>query len=70
MKYTEQKICFCYFYSVYRIEIKHECVLYSIPNIPDNYPKYVVTRDDFPAISSYKGIIHMHLIDFISLNDL
>lgn len=38
--------------------------------IPDNYPKYVVTMDDFPAITTYKGIKHMHLLDFLSLDDL
>lgn len=38
--------------------------------IPDNYPKYMVTMDDFPAITTYKGIKHMHLLDFLSLDDL
>jgi predicted AAA+ superfamily ATPase len=38
--------------------------------IPDNYPKYVVTMDEFPAITTYKGIKHMHLLDFLSLDDL
>ncbi|MBA4408445.1 MAG: hypothetical protein C0397_03360 [Odoribacter sp.] len=38
--------------------------------IRDNYPKYVVTMDDFPAITTYKGIRHMHLLDFLCLDDL
>ncbi|MDP2335466.1 MAG: ATP-binding protein [Bacteroidota bacterium] len=42
----------------------------NLLNIRDNYPKYVVTMDDFPAITSYKGIKHFHLLDFVSLNDL
>jgi hypothetical protein len=42
----------------------------NLLNIRDNYPKYVVTMDDFPAITTYKGIKHMHLLDFLSLDDL
>lgn len=42
----------------------------NLLSIPDNYPKYVVTMDDFPAITTYKGIRHIHLLDFISLDDL
>lgn len=38
--------------------------------IRDNYPKYVVTMDDFPAINTYRGIKHIHLLDFLSLDDL
>ena len=38
--------------------------------IRDNYPKYVVTMDDFPAITTFKGIKHIHLLDFLSLDDL
>jgi predicted AAA+ superfamily ATPase len=38
--------------------------------IPDNYPKYVVTMDDFPAITSYKGIKQIQLLDFLSMDDL
>ena len=42
----------------------------NLLDIRDNYPKYVVTMDDFPAITTYKGIKHIHLIDFLSLDDL
>ena len=42
----------------------------NLLSIPDNYPKYVVTMDDFPAITTYKGIKHMHLLDFLSLEHL
>lgn len=42
----------------------------NLLNIRDNYPKYVVTMDDFPAITTYKGIKHLHLLDFLSLDDL
>lgn len=34
--------------------------------IKDNYPKYVVSLDPV-AISSYKGIIHLHLHDFLKM---
>jgi predicted AAA+ superfamily ATPase len=42
----------------------------NLLNIRDNYPKYVVSMDDFPAITTFKGIKHMHLIDFLCLDDL
>ena len=42
----------------------------NLLDIRDNYPKYVVTMDDFPAITTYKGIKHLHLLDFLSLDDL
>lgn len=38
--------------------------------IEDNYPKYVVSLDSFPAITSYKGIKHLHLIKFLTINEL
>ena len=37
--------------------------------IKDNYPKYVISLDSFP-ISSYKGIIHLNLRDFLKLEEL
>jgi predicted AAA+ superfamily ATPase len=42
----------------------------NLLDIRDNYPKYVLTLDDFPAITTYKGIKHIHLLDFLSLDDL
>ena len=36
--------------------------------ITDNYPKYVVTLDDFFRESDYEGIKHLNLRDFLSLN--
>ncbi|MEI6436646.1 MAG: ATP-binding protein [Bacteroidota bacterium] len=34
--------------------------------IPDNFPKIVVTMDSLYAGSSYKGIEHIHLLDFLN----
>jgi predicted AAA+ superfamily ATPase len=42
----------------------------NLLSVPDNYPKYVVTMDDYPAITTYKGIKHMHFLDFLCLDDL
>ncbi len=36
----------------------------NLLDIPDNYPKYVVTMDEISEISTYKGIIRMHVKDF------
>jgi len=36
----------------------------NLLEIPDNFPKYVVTMDEFPETSSFKGIIRMHVKDF------
>jgi predicted AAA+ superfamily ATPase len=36
----------------------------NLLDIPDNFPKYVVTMDEIREISSYKGIKHMHVKDF------
>jgi predicted AAA+ superfamily ATPase len=36
--------------------------------IQDNYPKYVITLDETPAGSSYKGILQMHLREFLSID--
>jgi predicted AAA+ superfamily ATPase len=35
--------------------------------IRDNYPKYLITMDETPTGASYKGIIQMHLREFLSL---
>jgi hypothetical protein len=37
-------------------------------SIKDNYPKFVISMDDFPVPTSYKGIKHIKLIDFLSEN--
>ena len=37
----------------------------NLTAIPDNYPKYVITMDEFPAVNTYKGIKQLHLIDFL-----
>jgi uncharacterized protein len=34
--------------------------------IPDNYPKIVVSLDEFSGSSTYKGIMHQTLIEFLS----
>ncbi len=36
----------------------------NLLEIPDNFPKYVVTMDEISEISTYKGIIRMHIKDF------
>lgn len=37
----------------------------NLIRIRDNYPKFVISMDEFPITSSYKGIIHLKLIDFL-----
>jgi len=37
----------------------------NLIEIRDNYPKYVVTMDKFSS-GSYKGIEHVHIIDFLT----
>ncbi len=34
--------------------------------IPDNFPKIIVTMENLLAGSSYKGIEHIHLLDFLN----
>ncbi len=36
----------------------------NLLEIPDNFPKYVVTMDEITEISTYKGIMRMHIKDF------
>ena len=36
----------------------------NLLEIPDNFPKYVVTMDQITEISTYKGINRMHVKDF------
>ncbi len=38
--------------------------------IPDNYPKYVVSLDEWTTGSNYEGIHHIHLIDFLRRREL
>ena len=38
-----------------------------LKNIPDNYPKYVITLDE--GVMSHEGIIHLNLIDFLRDNE-
>ena len=38
----------------------------NLLKIKDNYPKYVISMDDFPVTTSYKGIKHVKLIDFLT----
>ena len=37
----------------------------NLLKIDDNYPKYVVSYDDFSAKNTYKGITHFTLLDFL-----
>ena len=38
-----------------------------LKNIPDNYPKYVITLDE--GVMSHEGIIHLNLIYFLRDNE-
>ena len=38
--------------------------------IKDNYPKYVVSLDEFNQGSEVAGIAHLHLLDFLRLTNL
>lgn len=44
----------------------------NLMNIPDHYPKYVVSMDEFNAGTNYNGIRQLHIRDFLKddLNDL
>jgi len=42
----------------------------NLLSIRDNYPKYVVSLDEFNKDSEIKGIRHMHLADFLLLENL
>jgi len=33
--------------------------------VKDNYPKYVVSYDDFSAPNTYEGITHLTLLEFL-----
>jgi hypothetical protein len=37
----------------------------NLLEIKDNYPKYVISLDEFSG-NNYKGITHLHLRDFLS----
>lgn len=37
----------------------------NLLSIPDNYPKYVVSLDEWTSGSNYEGISHVHLLDFL-----
>jgi uncharacterized protein len=36
--------------------------------VEDNYPKYVVTMDELFVSNNYKGILHIHLRDFLTMD--
>lgn len=38
----------------------------NLLEIKDNYPKYVVSMDDVMSGSDFKGIEHIHILDFLS----
>lgn len=42
----------------------------NLLKIADNYPKYVVTMDEYSSGSNKEGIIQLHLKDFLLKNDL
>ena len=47
-------------------EKTHQREFGNLLEIPDNFPKYVVTMDKFRG-STYKGIEHVHVIDFLMM---
>ncbi len=38
----------------------------NLLKIKDNYPKFVISMDDFPVSTSYSGVKHIRLIDFLT----
>jgi ATPase len=42
----------------------------NLMNIQDNYPKYVVSLDEFNKGSNVEGIHHLHLADFLKMKQL
>lgn len=42
----------------------------NLLSIPDNYPKYVVSLDEWTSGSNYEGIRHVHLLDFLQRKKL
>ena len=40
----------------------------NLADIKDNYPKYVISMDEFPVAQPYPGIIQLHLQDFLTAN--
>jgi len=36
----------------------------NLLDIQDNFPKYVITMDEMTELTSYKGVIRMHIKDF------
>lgn len=42
----------------------------NLLSITDNYPKYVVSLDEWTSGSNYEGIHHIHLLDFLQMNKL
>jgi len=63
MKNNEKK----YFQVTYLLQdentIKRE--FGNLLEIKDNYPKYVISLDEWQSSTSYQGIIHLHLSDFL-----
>ncbi len=55
-----------YIQVAYKIESKEtaEREFYTLSTIKDQYPKYVVTMDDFWNENLY-GVKHMHIKDFL-----
>ena len=41
----------------------------NLMKIDDNYPKYVVTMDEFCSSSNYSGIHHLHIKDFLLMKE-
>ncbi|MFA6923900.1 MAG: ATP-binding protein [Bacteroidales bacterium] len=41
----------------------------NLQQLKDNYPKYVITMDDLPLITSFRGIKQIHLLKFLNSNE-
>lgn len=39
----------------------------NLLSIHDNYPKYVISMDQFPVTTSYQGVNHIKLLDFLMM---
>jgi len=42
----------------------------NLASIRDNYPKYVISMDDYPVTMAYPGIRQLHLQDFLTASQL
>ena len=48
---------------------KGDILFAELLNIPDNYPKYVVTMDEMASGGNYQGVKQIHLRNFLLAED-